>query len=74
MNNRNKIGLFEYCLIVLLVFSVGWFGMGFVFQALFNWLTPLFWASAPHLSYWEAFGLMVALSIVFGGSGVSRRG
>ena len=34
------------------------------FQELWNWLVPLFWKTAPILTYWQAAGLVILLEIV----------
>lgn len=33
-------------------------------MALWNWLAPLFWNTAPMLTYWQAFGIFILLSII----------
>lgn len=33
-------------------------------MALWNWLAPLFWKTAPILTYWQAFGIFILLSII----------
>jgi len=38
----------------------------FVLQWLWNWLVPLFWASAPILTFWQAFGILALLNIIGG--------
>ena len=34
------------------------------FQELWNWLVPLFWKTAPILTYWQAAGVVILLEIV----------
>lgn len=38
---------------------------GYVFMFLWNWLAPLFWVSAPILSFWQAWGCMILLNLIF---------
>lgn len=33
-------------------------------MALWNWLAPLFWKTAPILTFWQAFGIFILLSII----------
>lgn len=33
-------------------------------QELWNWLVPLFWKTAPILTYWQAAGLVILLEII----------
>lgn len=33
-------------------------------MALFNWIVPIFWVTAPHLTFWQALGVMILLSII----------
>ena len=50
------------CIVVILVvlsFLEAW-----VVQLLWNWLAPIFWATAPILTYWQAFGACILLSII----------
>ena len=51
--------LFLLIVIVLLSFLEGW-----ILMILWNWLAPIFWTSAPELSYWQAMGIMLLLSII----------
>jgi hypothetical protein len=50
-----------WCIVIViaLTFLEAW-GL----QLLWNWLAPLFWKTAPILTYWQAFGCSVLLSIV----------
>lgn len=38
--------------------------MAFAFQFLWNWIVPLFWATAPILTYWQSCGTLMLISIV----------
>ena len=58
MNNISTSG----CIVVILVvlsFLEAW-----VVQLLWNWLAPIFWTTAPILTYWQAFGACILLSII----------
>ena len=50
-----------WCIVIIitLTFLEAW-GL----QLLWNWLAPLFWKTAPILTYWQAFGCSVLLSII----------
>lgn len=50
-------------LIILLCIIFGALG-GLIFMALWNWLVPIFWDSAPILTFWQAWGCMILLSII----------
>lgn len=49
--------------IIILCIILGALG-GLIFMALWNWLVPIFWASAPILTFWQAWGCMILLSII----------
>lgn len=46
-------------MLVALSFLEAW-----VVQLLWNWIAPIFWQAAPVLTYWQAFGCCVLLSII----------
>ena len=50
-----------WCIVIViaLTFLEAW-GL----QLLWNWLAPLFWKTAPILTYWQAFGCSILLSII----------
>ena len=50
------------CVFILIVCIL--FGAlgGFIFMLLWNWLAPLFWATAPILTFWQAWGVCILLS------------
>jgi hypothetical protein len=50
--------------IVLLIIAVVIFIQAWIVQLLWNWLVPEFWTNAPILTYWQAFGCCVLLSII----------
>ena len=37
---------------------------GWIFQMLWNWLVPLFWSSAPILTFWQAYGVLILINII----------
>ena len=49
--------------IIILLVILGALG-GLIFMLLWNWLIPLFWANAPILTFWEAWGCMILLDII----------
>ena len=52
------------CLLAVIVLIALSFLEAWVVQSLWNWLAPVFWTAAPILTYWQAFGCCVLLSIV----------
>jgi hypothetical protein len=52
------------CLLILIVLVLLSFLEGWILMLLWNWLAPIFWTSAPELSYWQAMGIMLLLSII----------
>ena len=60
MKNLGVVGcIFALILIVGFNFLVFW-----AFQELWNWLAPLFWSTAPILTYWQATGCVILLEII----------
>lgn len=56
----NKLGCFLLIVLgIALSFLEAW-----GFQLLWNWLVPLFWKTAPILTYWQAFGCITLLTII----------
>lgn len=54
--------IFVGCIITLLVCVLfGAFG-GWIFMLLWNWLAPLFWTTAPVLTFWQAWGVCILIS------------
>lgn len=37
-----------------------------LFMLLWNWLVPMFWAAAPIINFWVAFGVIALLNLIFG--------
>lgn len=55
---------FFSCLIIGLIIAAIDFLIFWGFQELWNWLVPLFWKTAPILTYWQAAGVVILLEIV----------
>ena len=60
MNNISTSG----CIVVIVILVVLSFLEAWVVQLLWNWLAPIFWTTAPILTYWQAFGVCILLSII----------
>ena len=65
MSNNSSSKIFGGCLTVLFLAVV--YGaidafFGWVFMMLWNWLAPLFWTTAPVLTFWQAWGVCILLS------------
>ena len=60
-NNDSNGGI---CLIVAVILIVLSFLEALIVQLLWNWLIPIFWSTAPILTYWQAFGVCILLSII----------
>jgi hypothetical protein len=52
------VGCFTLLMLCILLGALG----GWVFMLLWNWLMPLFWANAPVLTFWQAWGVCILLS------------
>ena len=52
------------CIIVAIILILLSFLEAWVVQLLWNWIAPIFWAAAPILTYWQAFGCCVLLSFI----------
>ena len=52
------------CIVVIVILVVLCFLEAWVVQLLWNWLAPIFWTTAPILTYWQAFGVRILLSII----------
>ena len=52
------------CIVVIVILVVLCFLEAWVVQLLWNWLAPIFWTAAPILTYWQAFGVCIVLSII----------
>ena len=47
--------------LIIIIALISLFG-GWIFMLLWNWLAPLFWVSAPHLSFLQAWGVMILVN------------
>lgn len=52
------------CIFICIVVAALSFLEAWVVQLLWNWLAPIFWTTAPILTYWQAFGCCILVSIV----------
>ena len=52
------------CIVVIVILVVLSFLEAWVVQLLWNWLAPIFWTTAPILTYWQAFGVCILLSTI----------
>ena len=52
------------CLMVGIILIGFDFLLGWLFMLLWNWLAPLFWGDVPILTYWQAFGVIMILSLI----------
>ena len=52
------------CIIVMVILIILDFLEALIIQFLWNWLVPIFWTTAPILTYWQAFGVCIFLSII----------
>ena len=53
-------GCAAICIVIVgLCFLEAW-----IFQLLWNWIVPVFWTTAPILTYWQAFGACVLISMI----------
>ena len=57
MNYINCIGIIAILVVVSFLEAL-------VVQLLWNWLAPIFCITAPILTYWQAFGVCILLSII----------
>ena len=52
------------CIVIIVILVVLSFLEAWIVQLLWNWLAPIFWIAAPILTYWQAFGICILLSII----------
>jgi hypothetical protein len=60
-----------YILAILLVFALAFAISCFeawIFMLLWNWIIPLIWVNAPTFSFWIAFGILILVNLLFGGT------
>lgn len=58
--NTTVIGCIGILLLCIVFSALG----GLVFMLLWNWLVPLFWTTAPILTFLQAWGCVFLLSII----------
>lgn len=63
MNTTSITGCFS-CLLTILIFAAVTLFLGWVLMSLWNWLIPIFWVAAPILTYWQATGIVLLISII----------
>lgn len=59
--SNSGLGFGGCLLVIILCVAFGAFG-GWIFMLLWNWLMPLFWKTAPVLTFWQAWGVCILLS------------
>lgn len=52
------------CVITIIFIALLAIFEGWIFMLLWNWLTPLFWSSAPILSIWQSIGILFLVNII----------
>ena len=60
-SNDGSMGCCLFAAIILFALN---FLEAWVVQFLWNRLAPIFWTAAPILTYWQAFGVCILLSII----------
>ena len=60
-NNNFFVGCLSILFIVIALGAIE----GLVLMLLWNWLAPLFWSTAPILSFWQAWGILILLNLIF---------
>ena len=57
-----------------LLFVVVAFGAlkAWIISLLFNWIAPYFWKDAPLLSFWMAWGAIIAFNLIFKASTIKK--
>ena len=54
-----------FVLVIFLAVAVISAITGSIFMLLWNWLVPMFWSSAPILTFWQAWGLFILINLIF---------
>ena len=52
------------CITVLVIVILSITFVPYVFMLLWNWIAPIFWSSAPILTFWQSVGVVVLLNII----------
>ncbi len=63
MNDNVNI-IFGGCLSIILIILLALAFVGWIFMLLWNWIIPLFWTTAPILTYWESCGVIVFILFI----------
>ena len=50
------------CLFIIILWVLLVAFSGLIFMFFWNWLAPLFWTSAPHLSFLQALGVIILVN------------
>ena len=58
--NMNILGCLFMGILVLCYYSL----ITLLFMLLWNWLVPLFWTSAPILTFFQSFGVIILISFI----------
>lgn len=64
-----ECGFWIFLLVIiatLTIMAAVYAGTGFIFMTMFNWLAPLFWTNAPHLSLWQSIGVIIFMLLIGG--------
>ncbi len=61
--NHNWIKIIVFVLVIILRVAIISAMLGGVFMLLWNWLIPIFWSSAPVLTFWQAWGLFILINL-----------
>lgn len=54
------------CLICLIILLLSLSLFPFIFMFLWNWIVPIFWTTAPILTFWQAVGVVILMNIIGG--------
>lgn len=52
------------CIIVLIALVCSIAIEPLILMMLWNWLAPIFWATAPILTFWQAVGVCILINII----------
>lgn len=63
---RKSISTVLIFLGVIAFFLIGPAITAALFMLLWNWVAPMFWAAAPIINFWVAFGVIALLNLIFG--------
>jgi len=51
------------CLIGILIIAA-FFLESYVLMLLWNWLAPLFWSTAPEITFWQCIGIILLINLI----------